>query len=241
MTKISERTLNSQEREKAEARLSELADDFPEIHRLSPFLFLRTGFLAKFLFLDHLFREILEVPGDILELGAWHGQSSVIFEHLRAIHEPFAANRTIFSFDTFTGYAEDSMLDIEAREINSYSTGAGWVDTLEEIQSIHQTINNSKNNFKNIRGNVLTDLDKFLESEQPLLSLVYFDISTYETTLAAIECCLPHMPRGGIFVLDDYGTQYPGVTRALKESKVFKNLIIKKSQYYPSKVYLKIE
>jgi len=130
MTIHSERTFNSKTREKAEKRLSELARALPEVQSLSPFLFLRTGFLAKFLFLDQLFKEIVELPGDILELGAWHGQSSIIFENLRAIHEPFASNRTIYSFDTFSGYEENSLLHIEPGEIESYNTGTSWLDTL---------------------------------------------------------------------------------------------------------------
>ena len=55
----------------------------------NPFLFIRSGLIAKLFFFKELYEIIETVPGSIVEIGSWFGQSSILFENIRAIIEPF--------------------------------------------------------------------------------------------------------------------------------------------------------
>src|SRR6188768_4162623 len=56
-------------------------------------LYIRSGALAKMLFLNELYEKIVPIPGVICEFGVWWGQSLVMFENLRAVHEPYNHTR----------------------------------------------------------------------------------------------------------------------------------------------------
>jgi hypothetical protein len=72
--------------------------------------YIRSGAFAKFLFLDELYRQIVHIPGDVVEFGTWWTQSLATFLNLRAICEHYRP-RKIIGFDTFKGYLEPSDRD----------------------------------------------------------------------------------------------------------------------------------
>ena len=74
-------------------------------------MYMKSSALAKILFLNEVYQEIVKVPGDIVEFGTWWGQNLIVFENLRAIYEPFNKNRHITGFDTFSGYEGFSKKD----------------------------------------------------------------------------------------------------------------------------------
>ena len=52
-------------------------------------LFLESKNLSRILFMDFLFRQIIDVQGVIMEFGTRWGQNMALFEALRGIYEPF--------------------------------------------------------------------------------------------------------------------------------------------------------
>src|ERR1700736_4440216 len=67
-------------------------------------LYTRSSLLVKFLVLHEIYKRVKDIPGALIEFGVWWGQNLVLFENLRAIHEPFNKQRRIVGFDTFEGY-----------------------------------------------------------------------------------------------------------------------------------------
>ncbi len=161
-----------------------------------------------------------------------------MFENIRAIIEPFNYSRKIISFDTFDSYKKISGLNIAKEEILKYQVRKNWVDDLNKIQEAHKLINNSATKFVNVKGDIRETLVKFFDENHETLSLVYYDIATYETLKLSFNALLPFISKGGVFVFDDYGYQYEGVNKFLIEQKVNKNYSLKHSKYYKSKVYL---
>src|ERR1019366_10125066 len=49
-------------------------------------LYTRSSVLAKLLFLDELYRRVIQVPGVIMVFGTWWGQDVVVLHNLRAVH-----------------------------------------------------------------------------------------------------------------------------------------------------------
>lgn len=235
-----ERLLMNSKRMLAEEGLKKLSSEL-DIHFDNPFLLMRTGLVAKLFFLKEIYEEIIDIPGSIFEVGSWFGQSSIIFENIRAILEPFNNTRNIVSFDTFEGYVETTGLNISKAEIDKYQVSKNWVEQLSAVQLMHKDINNSVTNFKNIKGDILTTLPEYLKTNNEPIAMVYYDIATYDTLKFTFETLLPHIVKGGIFILDDYGHQYEGVNRYLIESKIIKNYKLRCSKFYKSKLILKIE
>ena len=233
----SERLLLTQERINAE----NLLQNKMLAHRNAydnPFLYIRTGLLAKILVYSEIYETILNVPGNIIEVGCWYGQSSIIFENLRAIHEPFNFSRRIVSFDTFSGYNETTGLSISKEEIDKYKVGEGWLEELGDIQSSHKKINLSHTIFENVPGDISITLPNYLKKIDEPVSLVYFDIATYETLKIAYELLSPKLTKGGLFVLDDYGTQYQGVHKFIMENELHKKYEIRHADKYKNKVLI---
>jgi hypothetical protein len=232
-----ERLIMSSGRQKSEALLKEMSDSLNLSHD-NPYLFVRTGLIAKLFFYKELYEIIESVPGNIVEVGSWFGQSSVLFENIRAIMEPFNYSRKIVSFDTFDGYKEISGLNIGSEEILKYQVGDDWVDLLGEIQEAHKSINNSVSIFVNIKGDIKDTIPKYLEENCEPISLVYYDIATYETLKFTFNTLVPYLSKGGVFVFDDYGYQYEGVNKFIIEQGINKQYQLIHSKYYKSKVYL---
>ena len=53
---------------------------------------MRSGALARILFLNELYEKIVHLPGCVIEFGTWWGQSLVLFDNLRVVHEPYNLN-----------------------------------------------------------------------------------------------------------------------------------------------------
>lgn len=233
-----ERILSTENRLNAEANLKDaMRSDSVDAFN-NPYLFARTGLLSKFLVMDDLYRKILDVPGNIIEVGSWFGQSSVIFENLRAIHESFNITRRIISLDTFNGYIEKSGLEITDSEIDKYNTPHDWLEDLELIQESHKVINNSSTNFINKRGDVRETLPEILKELQEPIAMVYYDIATHDTLESTFNAILPYVGKGTIFVFDDFGPQYKGVNDFLMKNKIFQKYKVKHCDFYKSKLYL---
>ena len=52
-------------------------------------LFLTPQALSRILFMDFLYRQILDIQGVVIELGCRWGQNLSLFSSLRGIYEPF--------------------------------------------------------------------------------------------------------------------------------------------------------
>ena len=169
-----ERLIMSSAREKSETLLREMSESLNLSHD-NPYLFVRTGLIAKLFFYKEIYEIIESVPGNIVEVGSWFGQTSVLFENIRAIIEPFNYSRKIISFDTFDGYNETSGLNIGNEEILKYKVGDNWVDLLGKIQEAHKSINNSVSLFHNIKGDIRETIPKYLKENSEPIALVYYD------------------------------------------------------------------
>ena len=64
-------------------------------------LFLRGSLLARIFATADIYKQIVDIPGAVFDVGTWRGQTAVLCENFRAIFEPLHFNRRIICFDTF--------------------------------------------------------------------------------------------------------------------------------------------
>lgn len=155
-------------------------------------LYIRSGALAKILFIDELYKIILPIPGVIMEFGVWWGQSLVLFENLRAVYEPYNFSRKVIGFDTFKGYEGMSDKDIKSETIKSggYTVSENYKDYLEELLQYHENENVMSQVKKSalVDGDATVTIPEYLkEYPETIISLAYFDMALYEPTKACLE------------------------------------------------------
>lgn len=210
-------------------------------------LFMRSGCLAKMLYLNELYQFIVDVPGVICEFGTWWGQSLATFENLRAIYEPYNYNRKILGFDTFSGYSSITNKDVKTDTIKSggYAVRKDWETQLAKILAVHEA-ENVMGHIKRstlVKGDVCKSVSKyFAESPEQYVALAYLDVALYEPTIAILNELKKRIIPGSVIALDEmFNSDYPGETIAFFE--IFNDLKfkMKKSKYIPDRTIVIIE
>jgi hypothetical protein len=180
-------------------------------------LYTRASILVKTLVLNDLYLRIKSVPGIIAEFGCWYGQNLVMFENLRAIHEPFNKTRRIVGFDTFSGYSKPTALDGKGSVItegnfkgdhdHDKDRVAAWPDQLRRLLEIHESCNvlgHTSSGHEVVVGDVTqTAPQYFSEHKEAIVALAYFDMGLYAPTKAALAAIKPHLVPGSVILMDE--------------------------------------
>lgn len=168
-------------------------------------LFLRGSLLARMLAIFEIYQQIVPIPGAILDMGTWRGQSAVLCENFRAILEPLNFQRRIHSFDTFTGYA--GFGEGESRVTTAFSDGTyalpdNYADLLCQLLQIHER-NNAQGHIHGKHRVWAGDCrDKLAEFEREFpgetIALALFDMNAYAPTAAAFKVIRARLVPGTI-------------------------------------------
>ncbi|MCJ2016187.1 hypothetical protein MKK84_01875 [Methylobacterium sp. E-065] len=204
-------------------------------------LFLRSGALAKILFLDEIYKKIISIPGCICEFGVWWGQSLALFENLRAVYEPYNHTRLIVGFDTFEGYKAVGEHDKRSATISEgvYGLSDNYFDYLDELLSLHEQENVMSHVKKHlvVKGDVTETVPQFfLDHPEQLVSLAYFDLALYEPTKIALSTIASRMVSGSVVAFDELNNaSYPGETVAALEVLNLREWSVARSRVLPDR------
>ncbi len=181
--------------------------------------------ITRFLVRHELFRMVLEIPGSVFECGVLMGGGLFSFAHCSAIYEPFNAQRRIVGFDTFAGLPELCREDASKAESSKRCQGAMAIDSRELLNEAAALFDSNRplNHLPRIelvKGDVCQTMPKYFEDNpHALVSLLYLDMDLYAGTKAALEACLPRMPKGAVIGFDEFACErWPGETLALLET-----------------------
>jgi O-methyltransferase len=141
-----------------------------------------------------------EVPGDLIETGAWRGGATIF---MRAILRAYGdTERVVWVADSFQGLpTPDPSLYPEDE------TDRSWAHA-----ELAVSLDNVKANFE--RYGLLDDQVRFLPGwfretlpAAPIerLALLRLDGDMYESTMVALESLYPKLSSGGYVIVDDYG------------------------------------
>ncbi len=187
-------------------------------------LYLESKNLARILFMDALYRQILDVQGVVFEFGCRFGQNLALFSALRGIYEPFNRHRRIVGFDTFEGFPSIASQDGSSSMMRpgQLATPEGYPAHLGAVLACHERLNplGHIEKFELRRGDAVLELPKYL-SERPetIVALAYFDLDLYEPTRQCLEALRPRLTRGSVLGFDELNDpDSPGETQALMET-----------------------
>jgi hypothetical protein len=191
---------------------------------------------SKFIAHYELFRMVQDLPGAIVECGVFKGASLVRFAGFRELFgNPFS--KKIIGFDIFGEFPETQFRDdVQYRQRFVDAAGSSSI-SVEQLQTVLE----KKSLWKNIdlvAGDILTTVPDYVDRNPHLkISLLNLDTDIYEPAVTILERLYPRIVKGGILILDDYGT-FPGETRAVDDYFHGKNVIIKKFPYAMTPSYI---
>ena len=184
--------------------------------------------LRKFIVKHNLFKEVLEVPGHIVELGVFKGIGMAQLLKLREIYIP-GTEKKVYGFDFFDKVdlthqiQDDNLTMIKFYQDRNLNIKDGISkDLLEKFYNSMNLTYGSRNTndvpFKLINGDVLETLPKFLEKNIGFrISFLLFDMDMYKPTLKALNLLYDKVVRGGIIIFDEYGCDEWGESNAVDE------------------------
>ncbi len=209
-------------------------------------LFLKRQELSKIFYFQHLYQQILETHGIIVEFGTRWGTNMVTLSNLRGIYEPFNYNRKIIGFDTFEGFKNVSAKDDGAHEIimdGAFSVTDNYPEYLQELLTIHQNESPLQHiqKFEIIKGDAPVKLKEYLEKNpQTIIALAHFDFDIYKPTVDCLNIVKPHLVKGSIVSFDELNdVNFPGETKAVNEVFGLNNIELKRFAHCPMQSFFK--
>lgn len=175
-----------------------------------------TDRIRKLLTRYELFKQAMQVPGDIVECGVFKGAGAFYWLKLLHILTPVAQRRVV-GFDTFGAFA-DSLLDYERETAKAFVGEASFEGT-----SVDELMGKAKaagldNRFELVAGDIMETAAQYVKSNPGFrIALLHLDFDTYNGTKAALEAFYDHVTPGGLIILDEYGKRGWGESDAVDE------------------------
>ncbi len=199
--------------------------------------FIKRQVLSRILYLDHIYKKIVNAPGVICEFGVHWGGTISTLVNLRAIHEPFNHSRKIIGFDTFSGFPEVDAKDGVQAVKGDYATSEGYEAELESLLDLHESFSplSHMKKFQLVKGDVTETLPRWLaENPHAIVSMAIFDMDIYTPTKSALELILPRLTKGSLLVFDEANCEFfPGETQAINEVLGLNNLRLQRFPHQP--------
>lgn len=210
--------------------------------------YLRRQTLAKVLWWEHIYRQIIEIPGCILEFGVHFGTSLSTLMSLRGLLEPYNYQRDIVGFDTFEGFASIAAEDQPGHlhwNAGDYATPEGFAEHLTEVLQIQERMSPLAHIRKHelVVGDASVTFPQWLsEHPEQLVALAILDMDVYEPTARVLEAVQNRLTRGSIVVLDELASKaFPGETRAFMEIVGSRAVRLRRFPLQPMAAYYVVE
>jgi hypothetical protein len=210
-------------------------------------LFLNSKALSRLLFMNHLYEQIVDVMGVVMEFGTRWGPNLGQFAALRGIYEPFNRHRKIIGFDTFAGFPKIDSKDgrSEMMEVGHLTVPVNYKDYLSKTLQLHENDNPLSHikKFELCEGDATKTLPKYLhDNPETIIALAYFDFDVYEPTKICLEAIKPRLVKGSVVGFDELNDpDSPGETLALMEVFGLNNIKLKRFPYTSRTSYFVVE
>lgn len=211
-------------------------------------LYMRSSALASVLFMDEMYKKILDVAGVVMEFGVWWGANLTLLQNLRAVYEPYNYTRKVIGFDTFEGYPDSMQIEDKNSKYlgkGNYSVSRNYEEYLAGLMDYHEAENMMAHKLKYelVKGDVTHTLPAYLErNPQTIIALAYFDMGLYAPTKAALTAIKPYLTAGSVLIMDELNFEdMPGETIAFREVFGLDRYEIKRSKYTPDRCYVTIK
>jgi hypothetical protein len=170
--------------------------------------------LGKLITHYELYKMITSLPGDVIECGVFKAATFMQWLTFRTLLEnPYS--REIIGFDTFTRFP-DATSEADAQARAEFVAYAGEYSISQEDLARSCALKGFIN-YTLVPGDICTTVPEYVAKNiQRRIALLHIDTDLYDPAKTILEHLYPQVVRGGVVVLDDYGT-FPGGTQAVDE------------------------
>ena len=208
-------------------------------------LYLTPQTLSRVLFMDFLYRQILETQGIVVEFGCRWGQNMSLYTSLRGIYEPFNRLRRVVGFDTFSGFVSVADEDGKSVAAGDYATAPRYEDHLAQVLELQEKESPMGHLRKHeiVKGDATKTFADFLaRNPQTIVALAYFDFDLFEPTRDCLKLLEPYLTKGSVIGFDELNDDTtPGETVALREVFGLGRFAIKHYRHSARTSYLVVE
>jgi hypothetical protein len=202
--------------------LKERIEDEDIIANLSAFQ--RRMYYIKHLCYYELFKKVCHLPGDIVELGVYKGNSLMTFARLVETFCTGDRTKTVWGFDHFQGLIEHGDKDGTFERVGNVHGGWNPANSKSSIFKLVELFNQdsfvpAKPRLILVDGDVKETVPQWLkENPGARLSMLHFDMDLYEPTIHCLNSLYERVIPGGIVIFDEaFIKEWPGETSAFEE------------------------
>jgi len=192
--------------------------------------------ISKFVSHLELYKQILEVPGAIVECGVFKGTSFTRFAAFREIFgSPYS--KKMIGFDIFGKFPEAEFEgDKNEREKLMQEAGNEGLSTDQLMEILKRK--GCDRYVELVPGDICKTVPEYVKNNPELkISLINLDTDLYEPAVVILENLYPKLQRGGLLVLDDYAT-FAGETKAVDDFFEGQNVRIRKFPFAKTPCYV---
>ncbi len=152
--------------------------------------------------LERLFRQTLQVPGDVFECGVYKGGTAAL---LSALLGETQSPKMLYLFDTFEGMpVTDCDRDLHRKGDFSHTS----------LEAVEAFVKGGERCV--FRKGVIPET--FSGLSDSAISFAHIDVDIYQSILDSLNFIWPRLSTGGVIVFDDYGfPSCPGALQAVDE------------------------
>ncbi|MEW5947230.1 MAG: TylF/MycF/NovP-related O-methyltransferase [bacterium] len=213
--------------------------DEPEKIAQNILLYIKRIKLTRLLTYYELFKPTIDLPGDIVELGVFRGESLLTFARMLECFSMGDRNKMVYGFDHFKGLQDFSKEDGKSYKEVGKNVG-GWCggDYYQELKRLIELFDADrfvplKQRIVLVEGDVKDTVPQFVRDNSGIrISLLHFDLDLYEPTKVGLEHLYDKVVPGGVIIFDEYSfRQFAGETIAADEFFKKRNLKPKLSKF----------
>lgn len=153
--------------------------------------------------LASLVESVGDVDGDIVEMGTFKGQNTIIFGKL--IKE-FDLNKRYYGFDSFTGYADIDIATTNRREAAQQAQDSKrWYHDLEQFMNTLEKAGVA-DVCSIVAGDLKVTFPDMLLADRTIkkISLLYIDCNAFLPAYVSMKFARHFMPPGAIICIDEH-------------------------------------
>ena len=188
-------------------------------------IYARRVHLKRFLAHYQLFLKIIDLPGDIVELGVFRGSSLMSWANFLEIHCMGDRHRKVIGFDNFAGFKDfDEKDGVEDPRVGKVIGGFNPNDTEQRLKEAidifdHDRFIPFKKRVEIVKGDAEIVVENYVKNNPGLrISLLHFDVDLYRPTLNCLKCLWPLVVPGGLILFDEYAIPpWEGESKAVDE------------------------
>lgn len=167
--------------------------------------------IAKFLAHYEIYKLVKDLPGHIVELGVFKGESLLRFSQFTEIFEPYDRSFRVIGFDNFNGF--EGLNEKDGEIITDMDKVVGGWSSKKNREELFELINvydndrfiPQKQKIQIVEGDILKTVPKFYNKNKNIkIRLLHLDADLYEPTLVGLKYFWDLLIPGGVLLLDEY-------------------------------------